>query len=95
MKLLYCPLCTDVRKLNYEDLKTVCDCGKSYGYYHADGWNATIGGAGLAIGLSNPHVKSAVYCRMALDDKEDIDLKAWLMKPSHPRINWKDREWLS
>jgi len=91
MKLLLCPICSDVRKLDYgdEDSKTICKCGKSYGYYHADGWNATIGGQGQAIGLSNPEVREAIYVRFNLGNKEDIDLKAWLMKPSHPRIKWE------
>jgi hypothetical protein len=87
VKLLICPECNDVRKLGYE--KTVCECGKSYGYYQKDGWNAVIGGLGLAIGLDNNYVLIALYRRILRGDDSSIDLSAWLMAKDHPTIKYK------
>jgi hypothetical protein len=52
MKLIFCPLCEDVRKLHKEETK--CRCGKSSGKYLEDGLHAVIAGEAIPLGFSNP-----------------------------------------
>jgi len=51
MKLIYCPECHDVRKLDYP--VTVCKCGASKGWYLNDGLHAMIQGAAIPLGIAN------------------------------------------
>lgn len=52
MKLLFCPTCHDVRKLQVE-VAVECQCGKSWGYYEANRHDAVIGGKATCIGFVN------------------------------------------
>lgn len=51
MKLIYCPKCQDVRKLDYKPV--VCNCGASRGWYHSDGLHADITGEAIPLGFDN------------------------------------------
>ena len=51
MKLIYCPDCHDIRKLQFGSV--VCHCGHSGGWYHEDGLNATITGKAIPLGFAN------------------------------------------
>jgi len=53
MKLLFCPLCRDVRGLHYAEWRK-CLCGESGGQYNEDNVTATIGGAARVFGIANP-----------------------------------------
>lgn len=61
MKLLFCPACEDVLKLI--ETRRTCRCGASYGYYHEDGLNATIGGKAVPIGFDNGSFLVAYFGR--------------------------------
>lgn len=86
IKLLLCPACHDVRKLQMEPDITTCDCGKSWGFYKHDGWNAVIG-AGLAIGVDNNSVAYALRERLNGNGKS-VYLSAWLMATDHKTIEY-------
>ena len=51
MKLLFCPVCQDVKKL-LERRRRVCICGESWGQY-TDDLNAVLGGKALPLGIDN------------------------------------------
>lgn len=90
IKLLFCPVCADVRKLDKKPEITNCKCGKSWGYYKEDGWYAVIAGAGMAIGLDNNSVAYAVRERLAGNGKS-VYLNAWLMATNHKTIEYGPR----
>lgn len=52
MKLLYCPTCTDIRKL-FVLTTTVCRCGASNGRYEGSGRFAVLGGEAILLGATN------------------------------------------
>lgn len=52
MKLIFCPACQDVVKLQVARNR-YCDCKQSWGYYHKDGLNAEIGGSAVPLGFDN------------------------------------------
>lgn len=58
MKLILCPICQDVRKLNYK--LVVCDCGASRGWYEDNGLNAIIQGKAIPLGFANSSLCEAV-----------------------------------
>lgn len=51
MKLIYCPDCRDLFRLNYKS--RMCDCGKSSGAYRDNGLHAWISGLAIPIGFDN------------------------------------------
>ena len=51
MKLIFCPECYDIVKLTLEH--RTCYCGDAWGYYEPDGFNATIGGGAIPLGILN------------------------------------------
>ncbi len=57
MKLILCPHCQDVKKLQFR--KTSCQCKKSYGKY-LDEVNAEIGGDAIPIGFDNGTLANAI-----------------------------------
>ena len=61
MKLIFCPNCQDVRKLNTKHIVS-CDCGKSFGKYN-DNLNATIGGDAIPLGFANNTLSNALKMR--------------------------------
>lgn len=50
MKLLFCPICWDIFKLETE-LRT-CKCGEVKGKYLEDGHKAVVNGKGLSLAIS-------------------------------------------
>lgn len=62
MKLLFCPHCQDVLKLQVE--KRVCQCGKSWGHYTGE-LHATIGGSAVPLGFDNRSLSDAMEQRPA------------------------------
>lgn len=50
MKLIFCPECQDVRKIDHT--KVVCFCGASSGKY-IDDINAVISGSAIPLGFDN------------------------------------------
>lgn len=58
MKLIFCLNCTDVVRLTTD--KKECRCGKSGGYYLADGLNAAIWGSALPLGFANGSFVDAI-----------------------------------
>jgi hypothetical protein len=73
MKLLFCPLCSDVRKLNHE--MTSCRCKKSWGYYEPDGLNAVYGGVAKILGIANPDIAEAIH------HPDHATIRCWMMDP--------------
>lgn len=61
MKLIFCPICQDVVKLDYDP--RFCECEKSSGYYMEDGLNAVIFGKAIPIGFANSSLAEALRCR--------------------------------
>jgi hypothetical protein len=51
LKLLYCPICEDIKKLNF--YIRYCECGESWGLYNSDGEKACIGGMTKLVGVGN------------------------------------------
>ena len=73
MKLLFCWQCQDVIKL--ELISRSCKCGLSDGWYHEDGWHATVRGKHAeVIGVDNLSFRAA-YGR---DTKDVLNLAAWM-----------------
>lgn len=50
MKLIYCPICDDIRKIRKDN--TNCVCGRSWGRY-LDSLNAQYGGKAIPLGIDN------------------------------------------
>lgn len=63
MKLIFCPRCTDVRRLFPADT-TWCRCRASWGRYDDD-LHATIGGAAVPLGYANGSFARALRHRTA------------------------------
>lgn len=51
MKLLFCPDCFDVVKLDYNLRR--CKCGNCAGKYEADGLHAVVNGGGMSLMINN------------------------------------------
>lgn len=62
MKLIFCPHCHDIRKLQSNTV-TSCLCGKSSGQYLADGVRAVLRGDAIPIGILNSSFVKAVKAR--------------------------------
>ena len=74
MKLIFCPECQDVLKLQME--KRECLCKKSGGCY-TDKVHAEIWGLAEAIGFSNPSFTTAYSHRKSLDPTLQ-NFSAWI-----------------
>lgn len=61
MKLILCPLCEDVIKLNRAG--RFCECGRSWGRYLNDGVSAEIGGEAVPLGFVNSELRIALANR--------------------------------
>lgn len=64
MKLIYCPECQDVQKLQH--FKRECWCGQSWGRY-VDDLNAEIGGKAIPLGFANSTFAHALKYRCKTD----------------------------
>ena len=82
MKLLYCPKCHDVRKLQREVV--TCQCGESKGWYKADGLNAVIEGMAIPIGFQNPAFTRALLGRQ--DRGSGVVFEAFVISRECPTI---------
>jgi hypothetical protein len=58
MKLIFCPHCFDVVKLEYVERQ--CRCGAAKGHYMKDGLHATINSAAVPLGFANNSLVAAV-----------------------------------
>ncbi len=72
MKLIYCPLCTDVVRLKKQ--KKFCECKKSWGKYEEDLLTSEIGGKAIVIGFSNNSFMNA------LKNKKTTEFDAFVIK---------------
>ena len=63
MKLIFCPECQDVVKL--QRVYRTCSCGSSGGMYRSDGLNAIISGKTIPIGIANKSLAEAIKHRPA------------------------------
>jgi len=90
MKLLFCPRCQDIRKLQMEPDVTTCNCGDSWGFYKSDGWHAVIG-HGMAIGMDNNSIAYAIKERLN-GVGQSLYLSAWLMATDHKTIEYGGKE---
>lgn len=59
MKLLFCPNCWDIFKLDSESI-TSCKCGSVKGRYCFDNSHSISNGKGISIGINNNSLSSAV-----------------------------------
>ncbi len=73
MKLLFCPFCWDVKKLDREI--TTCKCGKVKGKYLEDGLHAVVSVDAQVICLANPDIEHACY------RKDHNTIRSWLALP--------------
>jgi hypothetical protein len=58
MKLLYCPSCDDVFKLDYQP--RICKCGDVIGHYFEDGLTAVYSKNGIPLGFNNSSLIEAI-----------------------------------
>jgi hypothetical protein len=82
VKLIYCPYCTDVVKLQ-RTLRR-CDCGASWGLYHADGLHATVGGDAVPLGIDNADLLYQIQRYWA--GSIGLDLSAFVIPQSSDRV---------
>lgn len=61
MKLIFCPHCQDMFKM--QQVHRACACGKSAGQYAADGLHCTITGSAIPIGIENTSLVDALESR--------------------------------
>ena len=61
MKLIFCPKCQDVVKL--QTIERRCNCGLSWGWYSEDGLLAYIGGEATPLGIANSSFLYALRTR--------------------------------
>ena len=86
MKLLFCPSCSDVRKLCYQ--KTYCSCKKSWGRYTGD-LHAEIGGETIALGIDNKTLALALKAkRLDINDLGEniLEFTAFVFRDDTPNI---------
>ena len=86
MKLLYCPVCHDMLKLDYGH--RACGCGASSGAYRQDGINADANGRALVIGISNPSLRMAVERHVHKYPEDNITIEAWIQAEPHRHITY-------
>jgi hypothetical protein len=61
VKLIYCPECQDVKKL--QKGTRWCKCRESWGFYKEDGLNAVLGGEAVPLGFNNRSFALALRMR--------------------------------
>ena len=84
MKLLFCPICWDVKKLTRMEVRK-CKCGKARGQYLPNGDDVWVSPGALVLGLSNPDLYNASLKRLAGGDAE-VYLTCWLFEKWYPKI---------
>lgn len=88
MKLLLCPKCGDVRKLQYS--QTYCDCGYVSGRYDADGAYASVSPEATVIGLDNHTIRRALLASQVKDGGHRT-ICAWIMWADASRVRWEEQ----
>lgn len=58
MKLIFCPECQDVLKLDFGEVW--CSCEASSGWYENDGLNAVYCGSAIPLGFANGSLVKAI-----------------------------------
>lgn len=58
MKLIFCPECQDVVKLDFGEV--YCKCEASWGWYESDGVNAVYCGSAVPLGFANSTLVEAI-----------------------------------
>lgn len=99
MKLLFCPHCGDVRKLDLT--VTTCWCGLAKGRYLEDRWSAEVNREARLIGLDNNELNRVLSARHRFERELETRpndrhgytpnprLEAWLMT-DNPRVTVVD-----
>lgn len=88
MKLVFCPECEDVKKLEI-DTPTFCHCGRSWGRYLTDGLHAEYGGDAILLALGNTSLIKAVAKELAGQRRIDglgFKIEAWVIPTTSDRI---------
>lgn len=83
MKLIHCPHCLDLVKLQYEE--RTCACGRSGGHYLKDWWHARVNEAPLVIGIANPSLVHAILSHRK-DPSVPHDIRAFVIEDPCPRV---------
>jgi hypothetical protein len=85
MKLLFCPHCDDVFKLDKTETRS-CKCGRVRGKYKSDGSHAVTNGCGVPVAINNRDLFMAAT-GLSEEDSGDMEyeeyqkkykIKAWL-----------------
>ena len=71
MKLLFCPLCTDVCKL-FRGL-TWCQCERSCARLLEDEIHAEVGGEGIILGIGNTSFEKAIRAYKGADAEHKFE----------------------
>jgi len=85
MKLIYCPQCHDVVKLDF--MERTCECRASYGYYEDD-LNAIYGGSAVPLGFANSSLVKAV--KNQPDKGMGENFEAFVIPKSCPTFVWEE-----
>jgi hypothetical protein len=83
VKLIFCPSCEDMFKLQAS--RRYCDCGESWGYYLPDGLNAVISDGSVPIGIENVSFASALI-KKDIETETGTRFTAFLIPPSAKTI---------
>jgi hypothetical protein len=62
MKLIFCPICTDIIRLSHDNSTVYCECKKSSGRY-VNQIDAIIYGEAIPLGISNESFSKALRNR--------------------------------
>lgn len=84
MKLLYCPLCMDLFKLDHEPRH--CKCGEVKGGYYQDGIRAWKGKEGVMLGLNNLYLAQLLTGKLLGDNTSPV----FLYRINNSRVDQKD-----
>ncbi len=87
MKLLCCPKCRDVVKLQCEERH--CKCGHVHGRYEEDGLHATVSKGAAVLGIDN----FSLWLAMTRVDGgifDGGDFKAFVIPRISDRVRWGD-----
>jgi len=82
MKLLFCPKCQDVFKLDYRTKH--CNCAHTYGRYLKDGLNAEISEGAIPLGFANGSFVKALQNRPDYDWGERFE--AFVIEKNCPTV---------
>lgn len=88
MKLIYCPNCHDVVRLELNHRQ--CKCGKAYGHYLKDGLNGVISSKAIPLGFNNFSLIPALENRPASGMGEKFE--AFVIPVECPTIRVVDYE---